>query len=384
MDRFADIRPFIDNETADAVIAILADDDFISAILRLRRPYLPNPINFLALPLMRYALKRQLKGVSSPSDFQQRMFPYFDYMASTTINKISVSGLEQLPTDKNYLFISNHRDITLDAALIGRILFKQLNKTPLNAIGDNLLKPNFVGTLLRLNKCFTVSRHISSPRKRLANLHHLSAYIHFCLTENNHCVWLAQKAGRAKDGLDKTDHAIIKMLAMSKSSDETFSHFIKSLNIVPVSISYEYDPCDIAKANELYMLATTGNYTKTEHEDFESIAMGILGYKGNVHLSIGNILSEKTHDVNAVTNCLDQQIIGNYNLHTSNLFAYQRLYDELPESIHHYLKSSTIDKEKRIFEKRLNAVPDHLKEYWLTIYANPVASKIRLMKTSNL
>ena len=381
MDTFADIRPFFDSEIADAITAILADDGFIAAIRQLRWPHLPDAFNFSLLPFTRLILKQQLKNVASLDDFQRRMSPYLNYMVATTINDFNVSGIDNLLTDKNYLFISNHRDITLDAALLTHVLFHQLNKSPRIAIGDNLLKPDFVGTLLRLNKCFIVNRQIASPRKRLTHLHHLSAYIHFCLTVDNHCVWLAQKEGRAKDGLDKTDPAIIKMLVMNKGPDETFSDYIQSLNIVPVSVSYEYDPCDILKAKELYTLATTGSYTKTEREDFESIGMSILGYKGKVHLSIGTVVSENLPDTETVANFLDRKIIDNYRLHSSNVFAYQRLYGELPEFMHGHLEFSSTHKEKRFFEKRLDAVPEHLKRYWLTIYANPIVNKIRLTKT---
>lgn len=377
MDNFANIRPFNDNEVAGAVAAILADEAFIKAIRRLRWGNLPDCIDFLSLPLTHRILQWQLKGVQSPDDFQQRMFPYMDNMISTTINTLSTSGIENLAAGNNYLFISNHRDITLDAALAGRTLFNRLKKTPRNAIGDNLLQPDFVGKLFRLNKCFIVNRYTSSPRKQVANLQRLSAYIHFCLTAENECVWLAQKEGRAKDGLDKTNPAIIKMLAMDKSPNETFSHYIKSLNIVPVSISYEYDPCDLRKAHELYMRATTGSYTKAAQEDFQSMGLGILGYKGNVHLSIGKTVQENLPDAEAVAHFLDQQIIGNYKLHHSNLFAYQKLYGELPGSITGNEAPFT-DGEKHFFENRMDSVPEHLRKHWLMMYANPVVSKEKL------
>lgn len=377
MDKFADIRPFNDNEAADAITAILADDGFIAAIRRLRWGALPDCINFLSLPVIRRILKRQLKGVRSPDKFQQRMFSYMDYMIATTINELSVSGIEKLSADMNYLFISNHRDITLDAALAGRVLFERLQKTPRNAIGDNLLQPDFVSTLFRLNKCFIVNRRTTSPRKQLANMHRISTYINFCLKEDNHCVWLSQKEGRAKNGLDKTHPAIIKMLAMAKSPYEMFSDFITSLHIVPISISYEYDPCDLQKANELYMLATTGRYTKTEREDFTSMGMGILGYKGNVHLSIGKVIHEDLPDANAVAHFLDREIIDGYKLHNSNLFAYRLLYGEIPVSKHNLLAASPAGKDMHFFDKRLKSVPEHLRKYWLTMYANPVISKLQ-------
>lgn len=378
MDKFADIRPFTDCEVADAVNAILADDGFITAIRRLRWPLAPDAINFLLLPLTRLMLKHQLNGVTSSDNFQQRMFPYVDHMVATTVRKFSISGLGNLSANKNYLFISNHRDITLDAALTGRAIFHRLHKTPRNAIGNNLLHPDFASKLFKLNKCFIVNRHISSPQKRLSHLRHLSAYIYFCLKDDNHCVWLAQKEGRAKDGLDKTDPAIIKMLAMNKRSDQTFSDFIKTLNIIPVSISYAYDPCDTVKANELYMLATTGSYRKTEDEDFNSIGQGILGYKGDVHINIGATINANLNDANATAQFLDQEIIRNYKLHASNFLAYRQLYGELPCWFQDEVDLLHTNKEESFFMQRLKAVPQYLQHYWLTIYANPIVSKSSL------
>lgn len=358
---------------------LLADDGFIAAIRWLRWPNFPGATNFLLLALTRYILKRQLKGVNSLEDFQRRMQPYLGRVIATTMNTFTVSGTENLRANTNYTFISNHRDITLDAALVNHILLCQFNKTPRIAVGDNLLKTDFIRDLLRLNKCFMVSRQLMPLRKKLACLRHLSAYIYSSLNEDGHCVWLAQKGGRAKDGLDKTDPAIIKMLAMHKKPYEAFSDYIKALNIIPVSISYEYDPCDLVKAKELYMLAATGKYTKSEQEDFKSIGQGILGYKGNVHLNIGSVITADLPNANAAAQYLDQQIISNYKLHPSNFFAYQRLYGELPSAIAYEAASySSMHKKEQAFERRFNTVPEYLHKYWLTIYANPVVSKLQL------
>lgn len=373
MGHFVNIRPFVDSEVVGAIQTLLADDGFIKAIRRLRFNGVSSTLDFLLLPLTRFILRRQLKGVSSLDIFQQRMSGYLDYMVASTVDTLSFSGFEALSPDKRYLFISNHRDITLDPAFINYALFHQWQQSLRIAIGDNLVSDNFVSILMRLNKSFLVKRTESAPRKLLANLQELSAYIDFCLKEDNHNVWLAQSAGRSKDGLDKTDPAIIKMLAMNKGSDVDFSTYINNLHIVPVSISYEYDPCDVLKAKELYTLATTGQYVKSVNEDFISIGKGILGYKGNVHLGFGKPLNKNFNNADAVAKFLDQQIVENYKLHASNLLAYEKLYNRLP------LQLSCNDQNKRrLFEKRLNLVPAHLKSYWLAMYANPVTSIVAL------
>ena len=379
MELFSEIRPFTDAEAADAIATLLADDGFVLGVCRLRWPVLSKFLTFLLLPLTRYILSRKLSGVVSLDDFQWRMQPYLSRMAENSMASFSAAGTTNLLGDGNYLFISNHRDIIVDAAMLSHVLFHQFHKTPCIAVGDNLLKRSFVGNLLRLNKCFIVSRNSPSLGKKIAGLRRLSAYIYYCLTEGNHCVWLAQKGGRAKDGLDKTDPAIIKMLAINKKPDESFGSYIKGLKIVPVSISYEYDPCDLLKAKELYMLETKGEYIKAEDEDFTSMGLGILGYKGDVHLHIGPVITNIFEDAFEAAQYLDKQIIGNYRLHPSNIFAYQRFYGQLPIALAGILVNKpSLYKKEQEFMCRLNTVPKHLQKYWLKIYANPVVSFIEL------
>lgn len=374
MEHFAHIRPFIDSEVADAVAALLADADFVRAIRLLRFQRLPKALDGLLLPLTHRALQRQLQDVHTVDAFQQRMSGYLDYMVASTVDTLSFSGFEALCPDENYLFISNHRDITLDPAFINYALFHRWQRSLRIAIGDNLLSDSFVSPLMRLNKSFLVKRSATAPRKLLANLQELSAYIYFCLKQDKHSVWLAQSAGRAKDGADKTDAAIIKMLAMNIAQGVEFSSYINKLNIVPVSISYEYDPCDALKAQELYTLATTGQYIKSENEDFISMGKGILGYKGNVHIGFGTPLEGEYPNPAAVAQQLDRQIISNYQLHASNILAFELLLSELPA----HLAANYSKKEKQVFMERYRALPLHLRDHWLAMYANPVLSKIAL------
>ncbi len=185
-------------------------------------------------------------------------------------------------------------------------------QTPRIAIGDNLLQRPFVSDLMRLNKSFIVHRSISGRREKLAAYQLLSAYINHSIREDGESIWIAQAEGRAKDGDDRTDSAILKMFHISRK-DEPFAEVIDSLNLIPVSISYEYDPCDLAKARELSVRAATGSYTKAPGEDDASIALGITGYKGRVHLHFGPPVAG-LEDTKQLAREVDRQILGQYRL----------------------------------------------------------------------
>ena len=180
-------------------------------------------------------------------------------MIDTTVSGLSVSGLDQLSPDQSYVFVSNHRDIAMDPALVNWVLHLNQHQTLRVAIGDNLLTKPYVSDLMRLNKSFIVNRSATAPREKLKAAKHLSSYIHHSITEDRQNIWIAQREGRAKDGLDRTNSAVIGMLGLSKAKPVPLADHIKTLNIVPVSISYEYDPCDEAKAKELYMQQTHGD-----------------------------------------------------------------------------------------------------------------------------
>ena len=189
---------------------------------------------------------------------------YMDKMILDTTTKLTHSGLENLAEDRGYLFISNHRDITMDPAFVNYILYHAGYETLQIAIGDNLLKNPFVTDLMRLNKSFIVKRSLKG-RELLKSLNLLSQYIHHCIN-NEHNVWIAQREGRAKDGIDKTDPTLLKMLAMG-NRELSLGNSLKELRIVPVAISYEYDACDELKAEELYTLEQTGSFMKTDRSD---------------------------------------------------------------------------------------------------------------------
>src|SRR5690606_21760891 len=187
------------------------------------------------------------------------------------------SGLDKLSHDKSYLFISNHRDIAMDPAFVNYMLYHAGFDTLFIAIGDNLLKRPFVNDLMRLNRSFIVKRSLKG-RELLKSSKQLSEYIHHCIAENRN-VWIAQREGRAKDGVDRTETALLKMLGMARRP-EGLAEALKPLHIVPVSISYEFDPCDALKGNELYQKTELGSYQKDDQSDINSIVTGMIGYKG--------------------------------------------------------------------------------------------------------
>src|SRR5690606_21699899 len=296
-------------------------------------------------------------------------------------DQFTVSGLDQLGEQQPWLFMSNHRDIALDPAFVNYALYHNGHETVRIAIGDNLLSKPFAADLMRLNKSFIVKRSTKGPRQMLAAYKQLSSYIRHSIEVDRNPIWIAQREGRAKDGLDRTEPAIIKMLTISLGKQESFSALINQLHIVPVAICYELDPCDAAKAKELYERDTQGEYQKGEHEDLRSIGLGISGEKGDVHVSFGTPLSGEFASPDAVAEAVDAQIIDRYVLHPTNFFAYQMLYGNTPDLPCGAL-AEKFDAGAWVaigvkFRARIDAMPAEHRPYALGIYANPIVSKLR-------
>jgi hypothetical protein len=208
----------------------------------------------------------------------------------------------------------------------------------------------------------------------------LSSYVRTSLTDEKKPVWIAQREGRAKDGFDETDPTIIKMLALSQDkSQQSFADFIRMLRFVPVAISYQYDPLDEAKANELYIKDNQGTYQKGEQEDVLSIARGIAGHKGAVHVAYGTPIEAPCEDANAVASLIDRQIIANYVLHPSNFFAYRELFGEFPQGLCGGRQQPFVAAEYQHsgdqFMARIEQMPSHLRPYVLKMYANCILRK---------
>jgi 1-acyl-sn-glycerol-3-phosphate acyltransferase len=375
-DPFADIRPYQDEEVPSVLQRLLHSPEFLDAIASFRFEKAAKSLPWLMRPLVRWFLRWELRNVTDVDTMQMVIKRYMDRMITASSGGFSVSGLENLSGDSAYLFMSNHRDIAMDPAFTNYALHRLGRDTARIAIGDNLLTKPWVSDSMRLNKSFIVKRNLSGPRQLLAATKLLASYIRHSLLEEHSSIWLAQREGRAKDGVDHTEPAIIKMLAMCRDKKAaTFAQHIHDLKIVPVAISYELDPCDALKAAELWELASQGNYEKGEQEDVASIGQGIVGNKGRVHVSFGTPLGPDLDTPEAVAGEVDRQVRSLYCLHPTNIYAYRMLHGDdaaVPDDI--YLEEGDCSAEE--FALRINALPVAQRPYALAIYANAVTSKM--------
>ncbi len=374
-DRFAQIRPYHDDEVRGVLDRLLANRELVAAVTRLRFPRCAGPCGFVLRPLAALYLRRQLAGVDDVASFQAVVEKYMRSMIEASTTDFTVSGLEHLDPARPCLFIGNHRDIVLDPAFVNYALYTGGRETVRIAIGDNLLTRDYVADLMRLNKSFVVRRSAKGPRQMLAALQELSGYIAHSVLEERASVWIAQREGRAKDGWDRTDPAIVKMLALAKPRSLSLAAHVIALNIVPVSISYEWDPCDALKARELHARATQGQYIKEEHEDVASIAESIMRPKGAVHVAFGEPLADEFADPAQVAAEIDRQVLALYRIHDSNLAAYRRLRHGLPEG---FGDGSTLVAADAELDARLEAVAPEHRPYLLAMYANPLINRAEL------
>ncbi|NVK01786.1 MAG: 1-acyl-sn-glycerol-3-phosphate acyltransferase [Oceanospirillaceae bacterium] len=356
-DPFHDIRPYRDDEVSQVLFDILHDNEFISAITQYQFPKASKWAGFLLRPLVKQVLAARIGDVSSVKEFQQLVEGYMAKMINRTTTKVSCSGIERLDPEEAYLFISNHRDIAMDPAFVNWMLYHNEMQTVRIAIGDNLLRKPYASDLMRLNKSFIVKRGVQG-RERLTVLTQLSQYIDHSIV-GGHSIWIAQRSGRSKNGDDRTDPALLKMLHMGQRKARSFAEQTKRLNIVPVAISYELDPCDAMKANELAAKAADGEYKKSEFEDIQSIVRGITGEKGHVHVSFGEIITADFEDEEALATEIDRQIHANYRLHPTNLAAAGEGDEEANAKL----------------DARLNQVEGAAKDILRKMYAKPVENQ---------
>lgn len=292
-------------------------------------------------------------------------------MIDDTTDGFSVSGIDQLEPDLSHLFISNHRDITLDSGFMNLALFRAGHPTTRMAIGDNLLRTGYAADVMRLNKGFVVHRGKRGAKLAFASMSQTSRYIRHSL-ETGHSVWTAQREGRAKDGKDLTDPALIKMLSLAYRKDiPDLATMVGRLSIVPVAVSYELDPCDELKARELSALANDGVYRKEPGEDLRSIITGVTGRKGRVHLSIGPAFSGANSDAESIAAEIDRQIARGYRLFPTHFMAAKLAGIPCKQPA----ERSDALKE---FEQRLASTSADLRAHIVAQYANPVARALEL------
>ncbi len=375
---FDDIRPYNDDEFAAIFARLIAAREFVDTLGSMKFPRLYRVLPWLLRPLIRKTMARAFAGVASVGDFQALMDKQLRKLLARDNSQLTVRGLENLDPQQSYLFISNHRDIAMDPAFTILALHQHGMDSLRIAIGDNLLTKPFVSDLMRLNKSFIVRRSVAGRREKLTALKHLSAYIRFSLQREQQSIWIAQREGRAKDGMDGTETALLKMLALCKSKTESFAELIQGLKVVPVSISYEWDPCDGAKAKELYAHQTAGTYEKAEHEDFASIYRGIVGNKGHIYVTFGDLLSQPFADAASLAAEIDRQIIANYRLQAPHWLAYERLHGLSEQALQ---ARATLDADWSAvgcaFDERLATIPMAHRDTLLAAYANPVVQFLR-------
>jgi 1-acyl-sn-glycerol-3-phosphate acyltransferase len=329
--------------------------------------------------------KAKLIETHSIRDFQCNfIYKSVQKVLEKSSDGLSTSGFEKLDSNTSYLFISNHRDIILDTSLLNLALFDHGLVMTASAIGDNLVKKAFLLLLSRLNRNFVVQRGLS-PRELLVSSKNLSEYIAQLLLHENRSVWIAQREGRTKDGNDATNSGVLKMLSMGSDENDIMSYF-KKIKIVPVSLSYEYDPTDALKMPQLLAEAKQEIYIKEKNEDFITLLSGIIGQKKRIHIHIGDILDAEIDEITALeqnpnkqiqllTQKVDDSILKSYKLWPTNYIAYDILHNT-----NQFEKEYTLE-EKQLFQRRLELRIDDnstvLKEGFLAMYANPVVNKLK-------
>ena len=367
-DKYKDIRPYDDHESVIA-LARIADHPVLSKISAFLFPG-KDPAE----------LRNLVSSVRTVFEFQSRvMLMAIKKILDDTSSQLSFTGLDLLDKSKRYLFISNHRDIMLDSAIMQAILFETGMSTSEMAVGDNLITDPLLEDIARVNKMIKVVRN-TNPREMYASSILLSEYIRKTVTNQESSVWIAQRNGRTKDGIDVTEQGLLKMLDMSGGGD--FANDFRELSIVPVSVSYEYEPCDILKARELY-ISKRQKYVKSEGEDLNSILTGIMQFKGGIHYNFCDVISAeeiescanmgKNERFKALGEVMDLKINSTFHLWPNNFIAYDLLHntDQFSnrytiserEKFEKYVSYKTSDFEGNI---------DEIKKIFLSIYANPV------------
>jgi hypothetical protein len=373
---FEEIRCY-NNDEVHEVLERLCNEKQFMKVLSTIYPLLPKDV-----------IRQRILTYHSNYAFQKEIvYPFLQYLEANMTKGITLNGLEKIDVSKSYLYISNHRDIILDSAfLCGKFIEKEMNTVEI-AIGDNLLIYPWIEDLVRVNKSFIVKRGLST-RQILESSKRLSAYIAFTISKNQ-SIWIAQREGRAKDSNDRTQESLLKMLNMF--GEESFTENLAKLNICPLSISYEYDPCDFLKAKEMQLRRDNSCFKKNPEDDLLNMQTGVMGYKGKVVYEItGDINTDlkkialettgRNEQITLVTELIDRRIHANYTIFANNKIA----YDTLKEGKHFTNEYSSTEKLK--FERYLslqiskidldNKDEQFLRTKLLEMYANPLINKL--------
>ncbi len=381
MNKFDDIRPYDDSEVPSVISRLLRDTEFLDLLLSRRLPRLSKlaPVRLIMRPILRNSLARLAANVTTVADFQGHMTRALKDAMDKTTDGYGFSGLSNLDKDQAYLFMSNHRDIALDPALINLGLILAEFNTVRIAIGDNLLRKPYASDLMRVNRSFIVKRSATGRREKLDALKTLSSYIRHSISTEKVSCWIAQAEGRAKNGIDRTETALLKMLTLSKAEGQTFGAAIGELNIIPVSVSYEYDPCAADKAREMYAAAQGQTYIKDEFEDLDTIVKGIVGQKGRIQVNFGDPIDSGFENADQLAAEIDRQIAGSYQLFPSNIIAWQMQGDRDSATVES-LKQQWPDEDwleaRTRFDSQMASIPSIHRQIAVDAYAAPVDNQL--------
>ena len=371
MNKFEDIAPLDDADVEKAIQELLVDPGFKHAVT-----YVYRDLDW-------EQFGKEMSSLKDKEEFQRKMiYPLIVFIGKQCTTNIKSENWDNLSRTNEHLIFSNHRDIILDAGLLNIMRFEQNFDTTEIAIGNNLLIHPWIEKLVKLNKSFIVKRGLSI-REQLGESKHLSEYIHYNIEQKGQSVWIAQREGRAKDSNDKTQESLLKMLTLYPG-DIPFLESLSRLNIVPLSISYEYDPCDYLKAKEFLLKRDNPDFKKSERDDLLSMEIGLLGQKGEIVFRFGKCindklakieLKEKKKQIEEATAIIDKEIHSNYEIFKINYVAY-----DLLNGNEQFLadKYTTEDKEKFLayINKQLAKVDidnkdmDYLRDKMLVMYSN--------------
>ncbi len=370
---FDDIRPYRDEEVQTKIKQLMQVPLFMEVMQKM-------------MPSLEHGqIQAVLSEVRSIKALQEGIIiPLLDGLIKKTIDEVQFSGLERLQKNQAYLFVSTHRDIVMDSALMNYVLLSQGYETAEIAIGDNLMTIPWVVDVVKLNKTFIVKRNVAKEQ-RLEESYKLSAYIRETVIQRNQSVWIAQRSGRSKDGNDVTNPGLVKMFQLS--GEKSAFEDIKALNICPLSIAYEYNPCDTLFLPELIARSQELEYKKANGEDVMHMAKGIQGFKGKVSIDFGRPLNQEIDQFKHIknkndffaelANWIDQEIYASYALKESNLAAYQLLHGQgKSEFILHEEQMKTFENYLKRQLKDLPGDFNQNRKLLLEMYASVVANKL--------
>ena len=360
-ENFDSISPYKDEEVSDVIKSLTYDKKFHDLISAQIYPSIFKIIPGLSSFLFRKTFIKSFGNSKSIEQFQNNLAPFVEEMIKRTTDGFSYSGSKNL-NSRPTLYISNHRDIALDSLFLNFARFMKGQKTVRIAIGDNLLDSGFFEKLMRLNKSFVVHRNIKGVKETLTKLANLSRFINHSLIVDQESIWIAQSQGRAIDGHDFTDPAVLKMLYLASRKTLEINEWVKQVNLTPISISYEYDPLDITKAigwegwEEL-------SHEENNQRDLRELVKGIKEPKGRVHLHIGKSITEEINQIEDLAEVIDREIITNYKLWPSNyISAY---------SLDLTTKTENFEGKKKSFLFRFKSLDETTRKKALRMYSAP-------------